>query len=109
MLCRLMSLWLEDREHLVAFHARPHLDIPNVGYIFFQLLQNSRAQLTVRHLTSAEPNRRFDLVAFRQPLARALHAIAVIMHIGTRTELHFLDRDDDLLLLRFVCLLLLLV
>ena len=38
-----------------------------------------------------------------------LHAITVIVHIGARPELNFLDGDHDLLLLGFVGLLLLLI
>src|SRR6185503_15338966 len=39
---------------------------------------------------------------FLQPLARVLHAIAVVMIVGPGTKLHFLDRDDDLFLFRLV-------
>src|SRR5205085_6601564 len=50
-----------------------------------------------------------DLIAFLQPLARTLHAVLVVVDVGSRSKLHFLDRDHDLFLLRFVCLFLLLV
>ena len=41
-----------------------------------------------------------------QPFARALHAIAVVVHVGAGAKLNFLDGDDDLFLLRLVRLLL---
>src|SRR5438105_2609503 len=41
-----------------------------------------------------------------QPVARMLHAIAVIMGVGAGAKLNFLDRDDYLLLFRLVCFLL---
>ena len=65
-----------------------------------------RAELTVRHLTAAKPDRGFYFIAVRQPLSRALHPVLVIVIVGTRAKLHFVDGDRDLLLLRLVCLLL---
>ena len=56
----------------------------------------------MRHLASAKPNRRLHLIALLQPFARALHAIAVVVHVCAGAKLHFLDGDDDLFLLRFV-------
>src|SRR3954462_8985185 len=104
-----MFLRHKDREHLITFHARPHLDITYVSQIFFQLLEEARAQFTVGHLASAKPDSGFHLVAARQPLARMLHAIAVVMQVRAGTKLHFLNSDDDLLLLGLVCFLFLLV
>src|SRR5437868_11231824 len=58
------------------------------------------------HLAPAKPDRRFNFIAALQPLARVLHAVAVVMGVGAGTKLYFLDRDDDLLLFRLVCFLL---
>src|SRR5207248_11409782 len=54
----------------------------------------------------AKPDRRFNFIAPLQPVARMLHAIAVIMGVGAGAKLNFLDRDDYLLLFRLVCFLL---
>ena len=102
----LISLRHKDRKHLIAFHARPDLGITDVGEILFELFEDSRAQLAVGHLAPAKPDRGFNFIAARQPLARMLHAIAVIVGVGAGTKLNLLDSDDDLLLFRFVCLLL---
>src|SRR5467141_1215026 len=102
----LMSLRSKDREHLVALHAGAHLNFADVRQILFELFQNARTQFTVRHLAAAKPDRRLHFVAFREPLTRMFHAIAVIVLVGTGTKLNFFDSDDDLFLLGFVRLLL---
>src|SRR6185369_11608612 len=101
-----MSLWPKDDEHLVPFHPWPCFNFPYVHEVLLQFLQYSRTQFTVRHLATAKPDRRFDFVAILEPLARMLHAILVVVIVRSRPELHFLDRDRYLLLLRLVCLLL---
>jgi len=97
-----MSLRPEDREHLVTLHAGPHFNFADVRQVFLELFQNSRAQFPVRHLAAAEPDRGLYFVAFSEPLARMLHAIAVIVLVGAGAKLNFLDGDDNLFLFRLV-------
>src|SRR5215204_1213519 len=101
-----MSLRPKDDEHLVPFHPRPCFNFTDVHEVALQSLQYSRTQFTVRHLATAKPDGRFDFVAILEPPARVLHAILVVVIVSSRPELHFLDRDRYLLLLRLVCLLL---
>src|SRR6266516_1978517 len=61
------------------------------------------------HLSSAKPNRCLYFVALLQPFARVFHAIVVVVNVCAGTKLYFLDRDCDLLFLRFVRLLFLFV
>ena len=98
----LMSLWSEDCEHLVPLHPGPHFHFADVSQIVLQLFQDAGAQFAVRHLAPAKPDRSLNFVAFRQPLARVLHAIAVIVLVRAGAKLNFLDGDDHLLLLRLV-------
>lgn len=97
-----MSFWSKDREHLVAFHSGPHLDLADVRQIPLQFFQDARAEFAVGHLAPSEPNRRLNLIAFGQPLARVFHAIAVIVIVGAGAKLYFLDGYDDLFLLRLI-------
>src|SRR5690349_23616548 len=101
-----MSLWSKDDEHLVPFHPWPRFHFTDVYEVLLQSLQYSRTELTVRHLATAKPDRRFDFVAILEPLTRMLHAILVVVIVRSRSKLHFLDRDRYLFLLRLVCLLL---
>src|SRR3954447_14883402 len=101
-----MSLWPKNDEHLVSFHSWPRFNFTDIHEVLLQSLQYSRTQLTVRHLAPAKPDRRFDFVAFLEPLARMLHAILVVVIVRSRSKLHFFDRDRYLFLLRLVCLLL---
>src|SRR5215813_3451897 len=96
----LMSLRGEDDEHLVPFHPRPRLDLTDVHKILLEFFQNARTEFAVRHLTATKPDRGSYFVAILQPLARMFHAVVVIMIVGSRSKLHFLDSDRDLLLLR---------
>ena len=100
-----MSLGPEDDKHLVPFHSRPSLYFANFDQILFQLLQNSRTQLSVRHLTTTKPDGGLHFIAALQPLTRMLHAIVVIMIVRARSKLNFLNRNCYLLLLRLVRLL----
>src|SRR6185295_11679417 len=93
-------------EHLVPFHSWPGFNFTDVRKILLQLLEYARAQFTVRHLAAAKPDCGFHFVAILQPCSRMLHAVVVIVIVGTRSELNFLDRYRDLLLLCLVCLLL---
>src|ERR1051326_4262248 len=103
---RLMSLWSEDDEHLVPFHLRPGLHFTDVRHVVLEPFENACTQLTVRHLTATKPDRRFHFVAVAQPLMCTLRPVFVIVVVGARTKLHFVNCDRGLLLLRFVCLLL---
>src|SRR5687768_5810386 len=102
----LVSLWSEDNEHLVPFHPRSCFDLADVRQVLFEFFQDARAQFTVRHLAAAKPDCSFHFVAVLQPLARVFHAVVVVVIVRSRSKLHFLDSDRDLLLLRLVCLLL---
>ena len=105
-LSTLMSLGPQDDKHLVPFHSRPCLYFANFDQILFQLLQNARTQLPVRHLAATKPDGGFHFVAALQPLARVLHAIVIIVIVRAWSKLHFLDGDRDLFLLCLVRLLL---
>ena len=98
----LVSLGSEDYEHLVSFHSGSRLDFADVRKVSLQSFEDARAELTVRHLASAKPDGGFHFVAILEPLAGMLHAVIVIVIVGAGPELHFLDRDRDLLLLGFV-------
>jgi hypothetical protein len=102
----LVTLGREDNKHLIAFHARTRFDLCDVQQILLKLFENTRAQLAVRHLAATKPDRRFDLVAACEPLARVLHTIIVIVIVRSRSELDLFDGDDDLFLLGLVRLLL---
>ena len=103
----LVSLGSQDDEHLVPFHARSRFHFAHVDQVFLQFFEDARAQLAMGHFAAAKPDRSFHLIAFCQPLAGMLHAIAVVVIVGARAELNFFDRDDNLFLLRLVRLLLL--
>jgi hypothetical protein len=105
----LVPLGPEDYEHLIPFHAGPRFDFAYVREVVLEFFEDARAELTVRHFPTTKPDRGFNLVAVLQPLTRMLHAIVVIVIVGAGTELHFLDRDRDLLLLGLVRFLLCLV
>src|SRR6185437_1759499 len=102
----LMSLWPKDDKHLVSFHPRARFNFTNIGEVLLEFFQYARPEFTVRHLATAKPDRRFNLVALLEPLARMLHAIFVVVIVRSRSKLYFLDRDRYLLFLRLVCLLL---
>jgi len=97
-----MSLRPKDREHLVTFHAGPHFNFADVRQVLFEFFQNPRAQFPVCHFAAAEPDCRFHFVAFSEPLARMLHAIAVVVLVGAGAKLNFLDGNDNLFLFRLV-------
>src|SRR6266851_9514717 len=97
-----MSLRPKDREHLVTLHTGPHLNFADVRQVLLELFQNSRAQFPVCHFAAAEPDRGFYFVAFSEPLARMLHAIAVIVLVGAGAKLNLLDGNDNLFLFRLV-------
>ena len=101
----LVSLGSQNDEHLVPFHPRPCLYFANFDQILFQLLQDARTQLPVRHLATTKPDGGFNLVAALQPLTRMLHAIVIVMIVRARSKLNFLNSDCYLLLLRLVRLL----
>ena len=56
----------------------------------------------MRHFTSAKPDRRLYLVADLQPLAGALHPVAIVVLVCARTKLNFLNDNYGLLLFRLV-------
>jgi hypothetical protein len=102
----LVSLRSQNDKHLVSFHPRPCFNFADVDQILFEFLQNARAELTVRHLASAKPDRGFNFVAALQPFARVFHPVVVVVIVRAGPKLDFLDGDRHLLLLRLVCLLL---
>src|SRR6185436_18603840 len=102
----LMSLWPKNDKHLVPFHSWPCFNFTDVRKILFKFFQYARTQFTVRHFAAAKPDCGFHFVAILQPLARMFHAVVVIVIVGTRSELNFIDRNRYLLLLCLICLLL---
>src|SRR6267143_513172 len=101
-----MTFGAQNDEHLVPFHPRPGLYFTNIPEVFFQPLKDAGAKFTVRHFTTAKPDRSLHLVATDQPLTGMLHTVIVVVIVGSRTELHFLYRNNDLFLLGLVRLLL---
>ena len=74
-----------------------------------QPLENTAADVGVRHLAAPEEDRRLDLVAFfDEPVNMVLLELVIVL-VDLRSELDFLDLDDVLMLLRFPGALLLLV
>src|ERR1700752_478649 len=96
----------KNDEHLITFHPGPSFNLAYICQILFQLFQNSRTQLAVSHLSTSKPDSGFYLVATLQPLASLLHAMLVVMVVGSRTKLNFPNRDRYLLYLGLVRLLL---
>src|SRR6266436_1225504 len=101
-LAALVTFGPQNDEHLVPFHPRPGLDFTNIHEVFLQPFKDAGAKFTVRHFTTAKPDRSLYLVATYQPLAGMLHTVIVVVIVGSRTELHFLYRNNDLLLFGLV-------
>ena len=72
-------------------------------------VEDPRAELRVGHLATPELQRDLDLVALGEEVLHVAHLGVEIALADLRTELHFLDRDVDGLLPRFLGLLALLV
>src|SRR5262249_49072400 len=81
----------------------------HVGQLADQPLEDPASDLGVRHLASAEEDRRLDLVAVLEEALDVLLLELVIVLVHLRAELDLLDLDDLLVLLRRPRALLLLV
>src|SRR5262245_23794735 len=99
----------KDNCDLHAFEARSEFGRAAVGQVFFEPVEQLKAEFLVRYLAAAEPDRRLHFVPVGQNLPGMLHLEIVVVLIGGRTKLDLLDLDDDLFLLGLVRPLLLLV
>src|SRR5690606_30367992 len=98
----------DHHDHLAAFHARTGLDHDVLAQVGLDPVKHVPAELLVAHLAAAEPDVDLDLVPIFQELAHLAHLDRVVASVSDRAELHFLDLDLLLLLLRSVGLFLLL-
>lgn len=95
------SLWSDHHHHLATFEARHGFHLASLADIGSDSVKQFETKLLVRHLTATEAKRDFDLVALFEELHHRAHLHVVIVGIGSRTELDFLDLDDFLFLARF--------
>ena len=95
--------------HLVAFLPRHRLGDGEVRQFCDQPLENTTPYFGMRHLASAEEDRRLDLVTLGQEALDVLLLEVVIVHVDFRPELDLLDLDDALVLLGLASSFLLLV
>src|SRR5262245_7431474 len=99
----------KHHDHLPPFEPGVLFNLGKFGSVVADAIQEFRTELLVGHLTAAEPQGNFDLVAFlEEPLHRA-HLHVVIMIVDHWSELDLLDLDDLLFLARLGGLFLLLV
>jgi hypothetical protein len=106
---RFFFLRREHNKHIHSFKLRPDLYCTRLGKIQLQLLQQRKAQLFVSNLASAKVDSRFYLVPLvKQPGGIVLLKL-VIMLVGARPELYFLDGDESLFGLGFLLFFLLFV
>ena len=93
----------------IAFLPRPEFHNAAVANVLDQALQNLSAQSGTRHFASAEKDRGLDFIPFVQKTQHVvlLGVVVVIVHVNA--ELHFLDRDRLLVLLRLALFFLLLI
>jgi len=84
----------KHHHHLTAFEFGHSLDLSQLGQIVAHALKNAHAQLLVSHLTAAEPQRDFSLVALFQEAAQIAQLDLVVTFVGRGTEFDFLDLDD---------------
>jgi len=80
-----------------AFHAWHELDHGDLADILDEAINDVVAKVAVRHLTSAETEAGFDLVAALQELDCLILLGLVVVVVDGHGEFDFLD-DDDLLL-----------
>ena len=98
-----------DHQHLTAFHARIGFHLGDFGGIFLYALEQHHAELTVRKLASAEPQRDFHLITFTDEFVDRLHLRLIIMIVDVGAHLDFFDFLRLLSLAREVRLLLRLI
>jgi len=96
----------EDHEQQPAFEASRLLDDRDVLQLRLDTAQDGLADLAMGDLAAAEHDRHARLVALGEELADGLGLEGVVVLLGLGPELHFLELDDRLLLLRLVRLLL---
>src|SRR4249919_2131171 len=90
----------DHHHHLAAFQARPRLDDDVFAKIGLDALGHLLAQFLVAHLAATEADVDLDLVALFQEAAHVAQLDLVVALVGDGAELHFLDFDLLLLLLR---------
>src|SRR5207342_1049662 len=95
-----LLLGRDHHHHLAAFQARPRLDDDVFAKIGLDALGHLLAQFLVAHLAATEADVDLDLVALFQEAAHVAQLDLVVALVGDGAELHFLDFDLLLLLLR---------
>src|SRR5436190_15221637 len=105
------ALWLagEDRVHLVTFHPRHRFRDGHVAQFVDEPLEDPPPDFRMRHLASAEEDRRLDLVAVLEEALDVLLLELIVVLVDLRPELDLLDQDHLLVLLGLPAPLLLLV
>ena len=105
MLLHLRLLWGQQHHHLPAFESRKRFDDAVGLEIRADPLEQTHAELLVRHLAAAETKRDLRLVPFAEKLDQVAQLDLVVAFVGARTKLDFLDLDLLQLELRLVLLL----
>src|SRR5215813_442719 len=99
----------EDHEHLPALHPGRLLDHRHLLEISDHLVEHGLAQLLVGDFPAAEHDRHSSLVALFEEAPDVANLESIVVLFGLGPQLHFLEVDNHLLLLRLGGLLLLLV
>src|SRR5690606_16425881 len=101
--------WGKHHHHLTAFELRLGFDLGNRLDFLADAVQELHAKFHMRHLASAEAERKLDLVAFLEETAHGLHLHLIVMGVDVGTHLDLLDLDGLLLLAGLGSLLLALI
>src|SRR5437868_14889162 len=93
----------------VAFHSGTELYDRPVSHFFEQPLQHLASQIGMRHFTAAEEDSGLYFVTLFEKAQHVVLLELVVVLVDIDAELHFLDGDDLLVLLRRALLLLLFI
>ena len=99
----------ENHDHLAAFELGLMFDLRDVLKFFLHAVHQRRAELLMRHFTTAEAKGHLGLVAVVQEADEAAQLRLEVVFVRCRAELHFLHLDNLLLGLGFLGLFLFLV
>src|SRR4051812_45191668 len=90
----------QDRMQDRAFHAGHELDNRNLADVLDESVDDVVAEVAMSHLTSAEAETGFDLVAALEKLDCLILLRLIVVVVDGDGELDFLDDDDFLLFAR---------
>jgi hypothetical protein len=99
----------QNHHHLTTLESRFAFDFGHRLRLGLHAIQHFHAEMLMRHLTAAKPQRDFDLVAFFEEAPDRAHFHVIVMIVDAGTHLDLFDLDDLLILACFRLLLLLLV